>query len=109
MASKTAVKTQRIVKPLGKLWGRSVQEMVTKAALTQARCEVRSGKHDGKDEVEVVIPVTFTWCFRAKGNPSRPMAASDAIAPSTKTRQVRSAPALDRVRPIAIAAPSWSD
>ena len=67
MASKTAVKTQRIVKPLGKLWGRSVQEMVTKAALTQARFEVRSGKHDGKDEVEVVIPVTIHMVFPRKG------------------------------------------
>ena len=67
MAMTSKVKLRRIVKPLGKNWGHIIQESVTKAALTQARFELRSGKHTGKDEVEVVIPVTVHMVFARKG------------------------------------------
>jgi hypothetical protein len=65
MASK--LRHRRIVKPLGKAWGRSIQEVVADAALRQARFELRSGKHAGKELVEVTIPVHVHLVFKRAG------------------------------------------
>ena len=67
MARAANVKTRRIVKPLGKAWGKSLQDIVVKAAQVQARFELRQGKHADKAEVEVVVPVTVHMVFPRKG------------------------------------------
>jgi hypothetical protein len=61
------IKTQRIVRSLGKDWGMAVQRQVLKAAADQARFRLRSGKRVGKDKVEVVIPLTVHMVFPRKG------------------------------------------
>jgi hypothetical protein len=61
------VKTERIVRSLGKNWGMAVQRQVLKAAADQARFHLRSGKKVGKDTVEVVIPMRLHMIFPRKG------------------------------------------
>jgi hypothetical protein len=67
MATVPKVKRRNIVKPLGKAWGKTIQEIVTEAALKQARFELRSGKHVDKEEVDVVITTTVHMSFPKKG------------------------------------------
>jgi hypothetical protein len=55
MPRRAKIKTERIVRSLGKDWGKAVQRQVMKAAVAQARVHLRSGKSGGKDEVEAVV------------------------------------------------------
>ena len=66
-AAKMKVRYKRIVKSLGKHWGMAVQDQVMKAAIAQARFDLRLGKYKGEDEVEVKIPVTLHITFPKRG------------------------------------------
>jgi hypothetical protein len=63
----TRIKHKPVVKPLGKRWGASLQELVTDAAVRQARFHLRSGKVKSEDEVEAAIAVTVHMVFPRKG------------------------------------------
>lgn len=54
-------------KPLGKQWGKAVQDMVTKEAIKQARGQLKSGELATEEEVEVHIPVVLHLSFARRG------------------------------------------
>jgi hypothetical protein len=55
-------------KPLGKRWGKVVQDMVTKEAIKQARAVLKRGElSSDKEEVEVHIPVVLHLSFARRG------------------------------------------
>ena len=67
MGTRTNIRRRNIVKPLGKAWGRVMQETITELARKQARFELRSGKHADKDQVEIILPMTVHLVFSKKG------------------------------------------
>ena len=54
-------------KPLGKRWGKAVQDMVTKEAIIQARAMLKRGELSTEEEVEVHIPVVLHLSFARRG------------------------------------------
>jgi hypothetical protein len=68
-ATGTNHKRKRInrTKPLGKRWGATVQEIVTKEAAKQARALLKAGKYTSDNEVEAKIPVFIHLRFARKG------------------------------------------
>jgi hypothetical protein len=77
MARRKRVRRIRIVRSLGRNWGKVLQGMVMKDAADQARFYLKSGKRVGRREVEVKIPVSVHIAFPRKG---KSIAASRGVA-----------------------------
>jgi hypothetical protein len=60
-------KHKRIVKSLGKNWGRVIQEMAIKDGAKLARAYLKAGKYADKDEIEIKIPMWLHLIFPRKG------------------------------------------
>ena len=54
-------------KPLGKRWGKIVEDAVMKEGAALARAQLRAGKQTTEDEVVVRIPVTIYVGFPRRG------------------------------------------
>ena len=54
-------------KPLGKRWGKIVEDLVMKEGATLARAQLKAGKQATADEVVVQIPVTIYVGFPRRG------------------------------------------
>ena len=69
MANAIGTNKKRIIntKPLGKRWGRIVEEMVMKEGADLARAQLKTGSPTSKDQVVVQIPVTIYVGFPRRG------------------------------------------
>jgi hypothetical protein len=67
METAKKTKQKKIVKNLGRYWGKSVQEFLTKEGADLGRALLKAGKYAGQGTIEVKLPVSFHLSFVRKG------------------------------------------